>query len=182
MEPVPAEAPVFTDTIDAIRRFNRFYTNRIGVLDEHLLKSRFSLAEARLLYELAHRDGPSAAALAGDLGLDRGYLSRMLHKLETVGLIARAPVAGDGRRSRIDLTEAGREAQAPLEDQSNHAVAAMLAPLGPHDRTRLVAALSTVRSLLSEAPRAQPVLVLRRHQPGDIGWIIHRQGKLYAEE
>ena len=124
------------------------------MLDEHLLKSPFSLAEARLLYELAHRDGPSAAELARDLGLDPGYLSRTLQKLEKAGLIARRADAADGRRSRIDLTEAGRAAQAPLEEQSNEAVAAMLAPLGAHDRTRLVAALATVESLLSDAPRA----------------------------
>ncbi len=176
MEPVPAE------TVDAVRRFNRFYTRRIGVLDEHLLKSRFSLAEARLLYELAHRDGLSAAELSRDLGLDPGYLSRTLQGLEKAGLIVRVPVAGDGRRSRIDLTEDGRAAQAPLEQQSNEAVAEMVAPLGRHNRTRLVAALTMVETLLSDARPGQPALVLRRHQPGDIGWIIHRQGRLYAEE
>ena len=176
MEPVPAE------TVDAVRRFNRFYTRRIGVLDEHLLKSRFSLAEARLLYELAHRDGLSAAGLARDLGLDPGYLSRTLQGLEKAGLIARVPDAEDGRRSRIDLTEAGRAAYTPLDAQSARSVGDMLAPLKPHDRTRLVAALTTVEALLSDAPLGQPALVLRRPQPGDIGWIIHRQGRLYAEE
>jgi DNA-binding MarR family transcriptional regulator/GNAT superfamily N-acetyltransferase len=176
MEPVAAEV------IGTVRRFNRFYTNRIGVLDEHLLKSSFSLTEARLLYEIAHRDGPSAAELGRDLGLDAGYLSRALQKLERGGLIARAPTAGDGRRNRIDLTEDGRSAQAPLERQSDEAVAEMLSPLGIHDRARLVSALATVERLLSGEPRAAPALVLRRHQPGDIGWIIHRQGKLYAEE
>ncbi len=174
--------PVEPEAVDAVRSFNRFYTRRIGVLDEHLLKSPFALAEARLLYELAHRNGLSAAELARDLGLDPGYLSRMLGKLQKAGLIARAPVAGDGRRSRIGLTEDGRAAQAPLEEQSNEAVADMLAPLGAHDRARLVAALGTVASLLSDAPRTPPALVLRRHQPGDIGWIVHRQGLLYAEE
>ena len=182
MDPAPAETPVPAETVEAVRRFNRFYTNRIGVLDEHLLKSAFSLAEARLLYELAHRDGPSAAALARDLGLDPGYLSRTLQKFEKAGLIARERLAGDGRRSRLDLTEAGRAAQAPLEERSNAAVAAMLAPLGHHDRTRLAAALATIEGLLSDAPRAPPALVLRRPEPGDIGWIIHRQGRLYAEE
>ena len=176
METVAAEA------VETIRRFNRFYTRRIGVLDEHLLKSPFSLAEARLLYELAHRNGHSAAGVARDLGLDPGYLSRTLRELEKAGLIARVPVAGDGRRSRIDLTAAGREAFAPLDRQSADAVAEMVAPLKAHDRTRLLAALTTVENLLSDAPRSPPALVLRRHQPGDIGWIIHRQGRLYAEE
>ena len=176
MEPVTPEA------VDTVRRFNRFYTRRIGVLDEHLLKSPFSLAEARLLYELAHRDGPSAAELARDLGVDPGYLSRTLRKLEKAGLIARTSDVGDGRRSRIGLTEDGRAAQTPLEQQSDEAMADILAPLGRHDRTRLTAALSTVETLLSDTPRSAPALVLRRHQPGDIGWIIHRQGKLYAGE
>ena len=176
METVPAE------TVDAVRRFNRFYTRRIGVLDEHLLESPYSLAEARLLYELAHRDGLSAADLAHDLGIDPGYLSRTLRKLEKAGLIARAPDGADARRSRIALTEAGRAAQAPLEGQSNTAVAGMIAPLSAHDRTRLVAALGAAENLLSDAPPEKPALVLRRHQPGDIGWIVHRQGKLYAQE
>ena len=174
--------PATADSVDAVRRFNRFYTRRIGVLDEHLLQSPFSLAEARLLYELAHRTAPAAAELARDLGLDPGYLSRTLQRLEKAGLIARAPDSDDARRSRIGLTEAGRAAQAPLEEQSNAAVAAMLAPLAPHDRTRLSAALATIEGLLSDAPRDKPALVLRRPQPGDIGWIIHRQGRLYAEE
>jgi DNA-binding MarR family transcriptional regulator/GNAT superfamily N-acetyltransferase len=176
MEPVPSEA------VATVRRFNRFYTNRIGVLDEHLLKSRFSLTEARLLYELAHGDGLTAAGLARDLGLDPGYLSRTLQKLEKAGLVVRSPDADDARLSRIALTDEGRAAQAPLERQSDEAVAGMLAPLGPHDLTRLLGALATTEALLSGAPHAPPALVLRRHQPGDIGWIIHRQGKLYAEE
>ena len=176
MESVAAEA------VEAVRRFNRFYTRRIGVLDERLLKSPFSLAEARLLYELAHRNGLSAAELARDLGLDPGYLSRTLQRLEKAGLIGRVPVAGDGRRSRIDLTGAGREAFTPLDRQSADAVAEMVAPLKPHDRTRLLAALATVENMLSDAQRSPPALVLRRHQAGDIGWIIHRQGRLYAEE
>lgn len=176
MEPVAAE------TIAAVRRFNRFYTRRIGVLAEHLVESPFSLAEARLLYELAQREGSSAADLARDLGLDPGHLSRTLQGLEKAGLIARTPDAADGRRSRIDLTAAGRDAFRPLDRQSAEAVAGMLAPLAPHDRARLVAALASVEALLSDAPRAAPALVLRRHQPGDIGWIIHRQGRLYAEE
>lgn len=176
MEPVPSEA------VAAVRRFNRFYTNRIGVLDEHLLKSRFSLAEARLLYDLAHGDGLTAAGLARDLGLDPGYLSRTLQQLEKAGLITRSPDAEDARRSLIALTAEGRAAQAPLEQQSDAAVAEMLAPLGSHDRTRLLAALITTEELLSGRQQAKPALVLRRHQPGDIGWIIHRQGRLYAEE
>ncbi len=168
--------------VAAIRQFNRFYTRRIGVLDEHILKSRFSLAEARLLYELAHREGPSAADLARDLSLDPGYLSRMLRALETAGLIVRTPSKSDGRQATIALTEEGRAAFAPLDRQSAESVAEMLAPLSHHERTRLLSAIATVESLLSDAAPAAPSIVLRRHQPGDLGWIIHRQAKLYAEE
>lgn len=173
---------VAPETVDSVRHFNRFYTRRIGVLGEHILRSDYSLAEARVLYELAHRASPAAAELSRDLSLDPGYLSRMLRGLENRGLIARQPSRSDGRQMHIALTDAGRAAYAPLNRQSAEAVAAMLSPLGPHDRTRLVGALATVEELLSDAPRAAPALVLRRHQPGDIGWIIHRQARLYAEE
>ena len=176
MEPIPSEA------VEAVRRFNRFCTRRIGVLDEHLLKGPFSLGEARLLYELAHRDGPSAAELARDLSLDPGYLSRVLRDLAARGLIERQRSASDGRQTELSLSEAGREALAPLDRQSAAAVAEMLAPLSGHDRTRLLAALATVESFLSGAERTPPAIVIRRHQPGDIGWIVHRQGRLYAEQ
>jgi DNA-binding MarR family transcriptional regulator/N-acetylglutamate synthase-like GNAT family acetyltransferase len=170
------------DPVAAIRQFNRFYTRRIGVLEEHLGASPFSLAEARLLYELANRDGPTATALARDLGIDAGYLSRLLRKLEDAGLILREAAAEDGRQAYIRLTEAGRAAFAPLDRESAAAVAAMIAPLPPHDRERLLAAMHRIESLLSVTAPAEPAVVLRRHQPGDIGWIIHRQGRLYAEE
>jgi len=168
--------------VGAMRRFNRFYTSRIGVLDEHILKSPFSLAEARVLFELAHRDAPPAAELARDLSLDPGYLSRILRGFAEQGLIARETSTTDGRQSRIALTDAGRAAFAPLDRQSSEAVAKMLAPIAAHDRARLLAAVATVERLLSGQPRPAPSFILRRNQPGDIGWIIHRQGKLYAEE
>ena len=170
-----------SNELGAIRAFNRFYTKVIGALNEHLLGSGFSLPEARLLYELAHRKSPTAAELASDLAVDPGYLSRLLRGFLDRGLIARAPSAADGRQNLLSLTETGHAAFAPLDRRSDEAVAALLAPLSPADRSRLVAATKMVASVLGQ-PRAAASYVLRGHQPGDIGWVIHRQGKLYAEE
>jgi DNA-binding MarR family transcriptional regulator/GNAT superfamily N-acetyltransferase len=174
--------PQEADPVAAIRQFNRFYTRRIGVLEEHLLASPFSLTEVRLLYELAQRETATASELARELGLDAGYLSRLLRKLEDAGLIARQAAPEDSRQADIRLTETGRTAFAPLDQGSAAAVEAMIAPLTPHDRERLLAAMRSIESFLSGAEQHVPGVVLRRHQPGDIGWIIHRQGKLYAEE
>ena len=175
------------DSVDArvaaIRAFNRFYTGKIGVLDEHFLRSDFSLAEGRVLYELAHRETASAAELARELALDPGYLSRLLAAFEKRGLISRKPSLADGRQTVIALTKKGRAAFAPLDRESAEAVAAMLAPLSDSDQQRLVAATGTIATLLGDEPPSSPSsYILRAHQPGDIGWVTHRQGKLYAEE
>ncbi len=169
--------------IAAIRAFNRFYTRRIGALDEHLAGSGFSLAEARVLYELSERGRISAADLARELSLDPGYLSRLLAGFARRKLIARERAEGDGRLVLISLTAKGRAAFVPLDAGSSAAVATMVAALGEDERRRLVDAMASVRAVLGDGPpaSARPV-VLRRHQPGDIGWIIHRQGRLYAEE
>src|ERR687884_513277 len=95
--------------VSAVRRFNRFYTRRIGVLDEGHLRSPFSLAEVRILYELAHRDEVTAAELAKELGLDAGYLSRIVRRFQKQGLVARRTSAADGRQRHLRLTAAGRE-------------------------------------------------------------------------
>jgi DNA-binding MarR family transcriptional regulator/GNAT superfamily N-acetyltransferase len=167
--------------ISAIRSFNRFYTRLVGALDEHLLDSGFSLREARLIYELAARGETTAAALAADLSLDPGYLSRLLRSLVDRGLVVRTPSPDDGREMRLALTAAGNAAFAPLDAKSSAAVGALLAPLSAESRRRVVAATETIaRAFGPAAP--QPAIVLRRHQPGDIGWITHRQGSLYAEE
>ena len=172
------------DRIEAIRAFNRFYTRQIGVLDEHLLATGFSLAEARLLYELAARDRVSAADLARELSLDPGYLSRLLAAFAKRKLIVREPSPGDGRLALVSLTRRGRDAFGPLDARSSEAVAEMIAPLSEADRKRLVAGMVAIRSALGDTPPrpAAAPIVLRGHQPGDIGWVIHRQGKLYAEE
>ncbi|MER9631694.1 MULTISPECIES: helix-turn-helix domain-containing GNAT family N-acetyltransferase [unclassified Mesorhizobium] len=170
------------DRIDAVRAFNRFYTRQIGLLDEGLLKSTFSLTEARVLYELAHRDGLTATDLARDLGLDAGYLSRLLKKFEERDLVERATIEADARRSSIALTKAGRQAFAPLNQGSHDQVAALLERLSVAEQDRLVKAMQTVQRLLGGSAEPKIPYMLRPLQVGDIGWIIHRQGLLYAQE
>jgi DNA-binding MarR family transcriptional regulator/GNAT superfamily N-acetyltransferase len=167
---------------DAVRGFNRFYTRQIGLLDEGWLKSAFSLTEARVLYELAHRDGLTATDLARDLGLDPGYLSRLLKKFEERGLVERAATQADARRSSIALTPSGRTAFAPLNQGSHDQVAALLERLSAPEQDRLVKAMQTVQRLLGESAEPKVPYMLRSLQVGDIGWIIHRQGLLYAQE
>ncbi|TIO74815.1 MAG: MarR family transcriptional regulator [Mesorhizobium sp.] len=170
------------ERIDAVRAFNRFYTRQIGLLDEGLLKSPFSLTEARVLYELAHRDGLVASDLVRDLGLDPGYVSRLLKKFDERGLVERAASEADARRSSIMLTPAGREAFAPLNQDSHDQVRALLDRLTPADQERLVNAMLTVQSLLGDKPEPKVPYILRPLQVGDIGWITHRQGLLYAQD
>ncbi len=168
--------------IDGVRRFNRFYTRHIGVLHEGLLQSPFSLTEARVLYELANRDGPAASELGRELGLDAGYLSRILRGFEARGLIRRTPSAADGRQSHLWLTDAGRAAFAPLDQASRIEVGAMLGGLPEPAQKRLLAAMGTLQQLLDPRPEPRTPYLLRPHQPGDLGWIVHRHGVLYAEE
>lgn len=170
------------ERIDAVRAFNRFYTRQIGLLEEGLLKSDFSLTEARVLYELAHRDGLTATDLARDLGLDAGYLSRLLKKFEERDLVERATIEADARRSSIALTKAGRQAFAPLNQGSHEQVATLLERLSAAEQDRLVRAMQTVRRLLGGSAEPKIPYMLRSLQVGDIGWIIHRQGLLYAQE
>ena len=167
--------------VDRIRTFNRFYTALLGVLDEGLLKTEFSLTEGRVLYELAQRDGLTAAELTKELGVDAAYLSRILRKFRSKGLVAATASARDGRERRLDLTEDGRAAFMPLEQASRAQVAALLDPLAAPDRSALLKAMDTIRSLLGAAGDAEPY-VIRSHRSGDIGWIVHRHGVLYAQE
>ncbi len=168
--------------IDAVRAFNRFYTRQIGLLDEGLLKSSFSLTEARVLYELAHRDGLTATDLGRDLGLDAGYVSRLLKKFERIHLISRSTLVSDARQSSITLTPAGRSAFAPLNKDSHDQVAALLDRLPKLEQERLVKAMQTVQRLLGDITEAKVPYILRPLQVGDIGWITHRQGLLYAQD
>jgi DNA-binding MarR family transcriptional regulator/GNAT superfamily N-acetyltransferase len=170
------------DQIAAVRGFNRFYTRKLGVLDQHLMRSPFSLSEARVLYELAHRDDLAAKDLGGELGLDPGYLSRILQKLDDSGLIARKPLPSDRRQVRLSLTAKGRQAFAKLDQSSHDEVAAMLGRLGDGERAALVHAMATIEKTLEPETPARPAFLLRSHRPGDIGWIISRHGAVYAQE
>jgi len=165
--------------IDAVRRFNRFYTRRIGVLREGLLGSPYTLTEARLLYDLAQGGQATASALGRDLGLDLGYLSRLLQDLKRRGLVRARRAAHDGRQSLLTLTARGRRAFSVLNSRSRDETGAMLAPLPEHDRERLVGAMRTVEGLLSNK---RGEIALRSHRPGDLGWVVERHGALYAEE
>ena len=168
--------------IDAVRRFNRFYTRRIGILNERLLGSGFTLAEVRLLYEVAHRDGPSATEVGHELRLDPGYLSRLIQRLRKRGLLDRRPSPADRRQSVLTLTRRGRDTFASLDRRSHDEVAGMLLPLGDEGTSRLVDALGRIERLLGPPPAEGAPYLLRPHQPGDIGWVVQRHGAIYAEE
>lgn len=169
-------------SIDTIRRFNRFYTRRIGVLHEGLLDSNFTLTESRLLWELAHTDGLTATDLARTLELDTGYLSRLLTGLKERGLIRSTRATDDARQQHLAITAAGKRAFAPLDTRSRADVIALLATLGEPQQQQLLASMTTIERLLGEpAPRAEPY-TLRPHRAGDIGWVISRHGALYTGE
>jgi len=169
--------------IAALRRFNRFYTREIGVLRKGFLGSKYSLAEMRVLYEIAHRERPTPSEVARVLDLDAGYLSRILSKFETSGLIAKRVSERDARQVHLTLTARGRKTFAPLEQRSNEEVGAMLAKLTEADQARLVAATHTIEHLLGPSRTDKlPPYVLRPHRPGDLGWIVSRHGSVYAEE
>ena len=167
--------------VRALRAFNRFYTRKIGVIDG-VASRPFSLAEARVLYELAHREQPTATDIRKDLGLDAGYMSRILRDLERRKLVSGRRSEKDERRRFLSLTIKGREAFARLDARSNRDVAAMLEGLSERQRAQLVDAVQTVRRLLGDKQEASTPYLLRFHQPGDMGWIVHRQAVLYAEE
>jgi DNA-binding MarR family transcriptional regulator/GNAT superfamily N-acetyltransferase len=168
--------------VEAIRRFNRFYTRQIGVLQEGFLRSAFSLTQGRVLYELAHREKPTATAVGAELGLDAGYLSRILRGFKKDGLIHAEQSAADGRETLLSLTARGRKAIATLDQRSNEAVTARLRGVSETDQQRLLAAMDQIESVLaSRAVESEPY-ILRPHQPGDMGWVISRQALLYAQE
>jgi DNA-binding MarR family transcriptional regulator/N-acetylglutamate synthase-like GNAT family acetyltransferase len=169
-------------TVQSVRGFNRFYTRRIGVLREGLLKSPFSLAQARVLYEIAHRPKVTASELCKDLDLDPGYLSRILCGLEKRGLVRKSISQSDGRQSLLALTRRGAHTFATLNGRQNHEVASMLLPLSSLQQQQLVHAMHTIESTLRGFPAPKTPYILRSHQPGDMGWVVHRHGVLYAQE
>src|SRR5262245_44183273 len=168
--------------IEAVRRFNRFYTRQIGVLHEKLLRSPFSLTEGRVVYELAHHEKTTATELGAELGLDAGYLSRILGDFKKRGLIEKHPSKTDGRQSLLWLTDQGQAAFATINARSHHEIEAMLDELSREDQERLVEAMHTIERLLRAQPEHKVPYLLRPHQPGDMGWVVHRHGVLYAEE
>jgi DNA-binding MarR family transcriptional regulator/GNAT superfamily N-acetyltransferase len=168
--------------VEAIRRFNRFYTRQIGVLNEGLLNSMFSPAEARVIYELAHHEQTTASALGDELDLDAGYLSRMLQSFKKHGLIDTQPSEADRRQRMLRLTQAGQDAFAMLNARSYRQIEAMLNQVPLEDQPRLIAAMRGIQDLLGARPEQKVPYILRPHQPGDIGWVVYRHGVLYAAE
>lgn len=173
-----------------MRRFNRFYTRQIGVLRKKFLDSPYSLGEARVLYEIASRDAPTASEVGRALELDAGYLSRVLRNFEKRGLIRRTTSTSDARQSQLTLTPRGRKDFAPLERRSQHDIGAMLGRLSPDDQLRLIAAMNTIHALLGgtadaaaqDAPAFDRRYILRTPRPGDFGWVVKRHAELYAQE
>src|SRR5215207_317642 len=168
--------------VDAVRAFNRFYTRRIGVLEEGYLESPFSLVQARVLYELAHRSQPMATEIARELGLDRGYLSRILRGFERTGLVEKRPSVRDGSRRLLSLTALGRAAFAPLDTRSRTETESMLRNLSPAAQVRLIGAMGVITKLLDDETDGAVTYLLRPHRPGDMGWVVQQHGVLYAEE
>jgi DNA-binding MarR family transcriptional regulator/GNAT superfamily N-acetyltransferase len=170
------------DQVSAVRAFNRFYTRKLGVLDQQLLKSPFSLSEARVLYELAHRDNPAAKEIGIELGLDPGYLSRIVQSFDERGLITRTPLPSDRRQYRLSLTAKGRQAFAKLDRSSHDDVADMLAALPRGDGERLIEAMATIERVLGLPRVSRSAAILREPRPGDMGWVVQSHGSLYASE
>ena len=182
-EPTPPEAPrTAASHISAVRQFNRFYTKQIGVLREGHLESPFSLAEVRVLYELAHLDGPTASDLVRELALDSGYVSRILRGFEARGLIEKTRSTADARRTHLRLSSSGREAFGALDVRADEEIDALMARVSTDDRPRVVDAMRTIERLVSSTRAQGRSYTLRTHQPGDIGWVVYRHGVLYARE
>lgn len=185
----PRSRPDDHDFADAMRRFARFYTRRIGLLDQRLNGGPFSLTEARVLYELHARGQETASRLGADLGLDPGYLSRLLKRFEAQGLIARRPDAADARRAIVSLTAAGERAYAPLKHASRASMLDLAGALGADDRARLLGAMAEVERLLSPTgdeagagDRNAGAITLRAPRPGDWGWVVARHAEIYSGE
>jgi DNA-binding MarR family transcriptional regulator/GNAT superfamily N-acetyltransferase len=169
--------------IAAFRRFNRFYTKQIGLLDEGILQSPFSLAEVRVLYEIAHGQDVSAVAVAAELRLDAGYLSRILARLQKQGILRREASPADGRLSLLALTEKGRRIFKALDRRQEEDVAALLGRVPASGQRRLVESMRAIEEiLLVPAGKSNEPFVIRQHRPGDMGWITHRHGVLYSQE
>jgi DNA-binding MarR family transcriptional regulator/GNAT superfamily N-acetyltransferase len=178
---MPAAPP---DQVAAVRRFNRFYTRQMGLLDEGLLQSPFSLSEARVLYEIAHRTAPTAGTIGQELGLDAGYLSRILLRLRKAGLVSATTATGDRRQRLLALTPRGRRTFGALDARSSRDVGGLLGRLSPKVRGQLVQSMRRLETALSASGTASVSAraALRAPAPGDLGWVVQRHGELYAAE
>jgi DNA-binding MarR family transcriptional regulator/GNAT superfamily N-acetyltransferase len=168
--------------IESIRRFNRFYTRQLGLLREGLLESSYSLTQARVIYELAHHEVVTATRLAGELRLDRGYLSRVLRGLQRQGLLEKRQSPEDGREYLLSLSESGQRAFAELNEASRREIQGLLESMGEVDQGRLVHAMATIERLLDAETEYGVPYILRPHQSGDMGWVVERHGILYNRE
>jgi DNA-binding MarR family transcriptional regulator/GNAT superfamily N-acetyltransferase len=168
--------------VGEVRRFNRFYTRQIGLLREGLLESPFSLTEVRVLYEIAHRAQATATEICSELGLDAGYLSRILSKFGTKGIIERTPSEADRRQVLLSLTAQGQKVFTPLNARQDEEIVAMLDKLSLSEQRKLVEAMRSVEAVLGRKAEPRISYVLRTHQPGDMGWVVHRHGVLYAQQ
>jgi DNA-binding MarR family transcriptional regulator/N-acetylglutamate synthase-like GNAT family acetyltransferase len=168
--------------VEAVRHFNRFYTRQIGVVTEQYLNSPFSVTEARVIYELAHHEQTTATEIGNELGMDAGHLSRILRDFKKRGLIDKQPSETDGRQSVLRLTEKGQEAFTMLNARSHSGIEAMLNKVSTEDQNRLVEAMVAIEKLLDAQSDRKVPYILRPHQSGDMGWVVHRHGVLYAEE
>lgn len=171
-----------SERVEAIRRFNRFYTRQIGLLQEGLLDSPFTLTEARVIYELAHHEETTATHLAGELALDLGYLSKVVRTLNKRGVLHKRRSESDGRERILSLTDQGQEAFAELNAASRRDIDVLLSELSETDENRLVQAMETIGALLGARPEHRVPFILRPHQSGDMGWVVHRHGILYNRE
>jgi DNA-binding MarR family transcriptional regulator/GNAT superfamily N-acetyltransferase len=168
--------------IDRIRSFNRFYTQKIGLITNRFLNSEYSLVQARVLFELSRRPLCHASDLSREFGLSPDYLSKLISKFESQGLISRTPSPEDSRKQMLALTPEGKKAYAALKERSNQWIEKMIQGMEPEQTDALVSAMNTIEQVLDPAQRRQVLVTLRAHRPGDIGYVIHRHGVLYARE
>lgn len=171
------------DAIAAVRHFNRFYTKQLGVLNEGLLESPFTLTEARIIYELANREKTTASELGNELGMDAGYLSRTLKSLESRNVITRKTSANDARQSHLGLTAKGKKEFGNLDQLSRNQIEEILNELSSADQKRLLASMASIENLLGEKTSEENFsYILRNPEPGDFGWVVQSNGTLYANE
>jgi len=178
------EATVSHDArrVAAVRRFNRFYTQKLGVLQRGWLDTPFSLTEARVLYEIKQRERATASDIVRDLGLDAGYLSRILRRFQKSGLIRKDVSPDDGRQSFLSMTTRGCKTFEPLETRTERQVGTVLGRLTEHEQDHLVSAMRAIETLIASEPKAESEIILRQPRPGDLGWVVARHAELYARE